>query len=98
MIYILIFIGVAFLILACYLWVKFVFILCNKLYIFAFKNKIKESKNPYIVEQKARMWNDRMYEEYEKWMRKKGDGIPIEKIVTRDEHEAIEKIKKYLND
>ena len=42
------------------------------------------------------MWNNKKYEEYEKWMRTKGEGIPIEKVITQDEHEAIEKIKKYL--
>jgi hypothetical protein len=96
--YLLTFIGIGFLVLACFLWAKFAFILSDKLYYFVFRNKIKENQNPYIAEQKARMWNTRMYEEYEKWMRKKGEGIPIEKIVTQDEYEAIEKIKKYLND
>lgn len=98
MIYVLLFIGIGFLVLACYLWVKFVFVLGDKLYYFVFKNKIKENENPYIAEQKARMWNNKKYEEYEKWMRKKGEGIPIEKVITQDEHEAIEKIKKYLDE
>jgi hypothetical protein len=98
MIYILMFIGIGFLVLACYLWAKLVFVLCDKLYCFVFRNKIKESQNPYIAEQKARMWNNKKYEEYEKWMRKKGEGIPIEKVITQDEYEAIKKIKKYLYD
>lgn len=70
--------------------------MCDKLYGFAFRNKINESKNPYITEQKSRMWNTKKYEEYERWMRIKGEGIPIQKIVTQDEFEAVEKIKKYL--
>lgn len=98
MIYLLIFIGIGFLVLACYLWVKFAFSLCDKLYSLVFRKRIKENKNPYIVEQKARMWNNKKYEEYEKWMRTKGEGIPIEKVITQDEHEAAEKIKKYLHD
>lgn len=98
MINILIFIGVLFLIIACYFWVKLVFLLVGKLNSFIFRNRIKEERNPYIREQKARMWNNQKYEEYEKWMRTKGDGIPLEKVITKEEHEAIEKIKKYLND
>lgn len=93
---VLLIIGVLFLLLACYLWMKFVFILVNKLYRFAFRKRIREKENPYIVEQKARMKNDRNFEEYQSWMRKKGDGFPLEKVVTSDEKQAIEKIKKYL--
>jgi hypothetical protein len=68
------------------------------LYAIVFRKKIMERRNPYIREQKARMWNDKKYQEYEKWMRTKGEGIPIEKVITKDEREAIEKIKKYLYD
>jgi hypothetical protein len=91
-------IGGLFLIAACYLWVKLVFVLIDKLHNYIFRNKIKENQNPYIAEQKARMQNDQNFEEYEKWMRTKGDGIPLEKVITKDEHDAIEKIKKYLYD
>lgn len=42
------------------------------------------------------MNNDRNFEEYQIWMRKKGDGFPLEKVITSDEKQAIEKIKKYL--
>ncbi|WP_194141098.1 hypothetical protein [Flavobacterium hungaricum] len=68
----------------------------NKIYRFAFIKKIRENANPYIQEQKARMKNDRDYEEYQTWMRKKGDGFPLEKIITSDEKQAIAKLKKYL--
>lgn len=71
-------------------------ILINKLYRFAFRKKVRENENPYIKVQKARMKNDRDYEEYQIWMKKKGDGFPLAKIVTSDERQAIEKIKKYL--
>jgi hypothetical protein len=88
--------GALFLIIACYLWVKFVLALCNILNNYFNRNKIKENANPYIIEQKARMWNDQQYEDYLKWMRTKGEGMTIEKIMTKDEFEANEKIKKYL--
>lgn len=91
-------IGVLFLIVACYFWVKLVFLLCNILNNYFNRNKIKENSNPYIIEQKARMYNDQQYEDYLKWMRKKGEGMIIEKVMTKDEFEANEKIKKYLND
>lgn len=89
-------IGSLFLIVACYLWVKLVFLLCNKLNNYFNRNKIKENSNPYIIEQKARMWNDQQYEDYLKWMRTKGEGMIIEKVLTQDEFEAEQKIKKYL--
>lgn len=89
-------IGALFLIVACYLWVKLIFLLCNMLNNFINRNKIKENSNPYIAEQKARMWNDQQYEDYLKWMRTKGEGMVIEKVLTKDEFEADEKIKKYL--
>lgn len=95
---ILLIIGGLILIAACYFWLKLVFAMCNKLHNYFNRNKIKEDFNPYIVEQKARMWNNQKYEEYEKWMRTKGDGIPIEKVIAKDEFDAIEKIKKYLYD
>lgn len=87
-----------FLIFACYMWVKLVFVLCNKLHNYINRNKLKEDDNPYIIEQKARMRNTKNYDEYLKWMRTKGDGMTIEKVIARDEYEAIQKIKKYLND
>lgn len=91
---ILLIIGGLILIAACYLWVKFVFILCNKLFFYFNRNKIKEQSNPYIVAQKIRMQNDADYADYEKWMRTKGDGFPIEKVLTRDEFEANRKFKR----
>jgi hypothetical protein len=90
--------GALFLIVACYLWVKFVFAMCNILNNYFNRNKIKEDNNPYISEQKDRMKNTENYEDYLKWMRTKGDGMIIEKVIARDEFEANEKIKKYLND
>ncbi|WP_310381835.1 hypothetical protein [Flavobacterium sp.] len=87
-------IGGLILIAACYLWVKFVIVMCNKLHNYLNRNKIKEDSNPYIIEQKARMWNDKNYDDYEKWMRTKGDGFPIEKVLTRDEFEANRKFKR----
>lgn len=95
---VLLIIGALFLLLACYLWIKLVFVLINKVYRFAFRKRIRESENPYIIEQKARMKNDRNFEEYQKWMRKKGDGLPLEKVISSEEKQAIEKIKKYLYD
>lgn len=40
------------------------------------------------------MQNDADYADYEKWMRTKGDGFPIEKVLTRDEFEANRKFKR----
>ncbi|MHC0442316.1 hypothetical protein [Flavobacterium sp. 3-210] len=93
---VLIVIGTLILLFACYLWMKLFFILVNKLYRFVFRKKIQEKENPYIIEQKARMKNDLNFEEYQKWMRKKGDGFPIQKVMTSDEKQQHEKIKKYL--
>jgi len=89
-------IGTLFLLLACYFWMKLIFILIDKTYRFLFRKRVREKENPYIIEQKARMKNDRNFEEYQKWMRKKGDGFPLEKTVSSAEKQAIEKLKKYL--
>lgn len=61
-----------------------------------FRNRIEENENPYIRAQKEIMKNDCFYDQYEKWMRKKGDGVPIEKITTVYDKQADKKIKKYL--
>lgn len=79
MVILLLIIGVAILIYASAMWVKFVW------YIFRPK---KKPLNPYIEAQKVMMDNDKKYEEYIDWMSKNGYGVPIEKIRYKEEKEA----------
>lgn len=72
-----------------YLWVKLVFA------VFGYFNK-KRNSNLYINTEKLKMKNDKDYKAYLKWMDKKGDGVPMEKLKTREEHIAENKISNLM--
>jgi hypothetical protein len=94
---ILILIGLLILVFACWMWIRLVTVIFNK--VFSKKPSFKnELDNPYIIEQKARMKNDADYAEYQKWHSKHGDGMLIEKVVTEDDRIASEKLRKYFAD
>ena len=88
MVILLLIIGVAILIYASVMWVKFVW--------FVFTPK-KKPTNPYIEAQKKIMDNDKNYDEYIEWMSKNGSGVPIDKIKHKEEVEAEKKYNKQLN-
>ena len=81
-------------IVACWLWYKAVFAFFGWLNRTINKNKIAEQNNPYIAAHKAKMLNDKNYEEYLDWMAKHGHGVPVPKAMTREDWEASEKIKR----
>lgn len=91
MVILLLIIGIAILIYASVMWVKFVW------FVFTPKKKIEKPTNPYIEAQKTIMDNDKNYEEYIEWMSKNGSGVPIEKIKHKEEVEAEKKLNKTLN-
>ena len=69
----------------CYLWVKVVFS------VFAYINTRRNS-NPYINAERVKMKNDKDYENYLKWMDKHGTGAPMQKLKSREEFIAEQKI------
>ena len=89
-----IFIIIAF--IACYWWYK----LCVSMYRFAYKiinrKSIKENSNPYILAQKKVDLNNKHYEEYLEWMSKNSEGVPIDKVMTKEEFNAEQKIKSLI--
>lgn len=84
-------IGIVVCFIACWLWVKFVFS------IFGLINKKRVPVlNPYIEAQKLIIENDKNYEDYLNWMDKKGSGVPLEKIMTKEDHKAQSQINKLI--
>lgn len=90
---ILILIGV----LACYLWWKLCMYAMNKTIAFINRKQIKENENPYILVQKRVDLNNKHYEEYLEWMQSQSSGVPIEKMMTKEEFIAEQKIKSAFN-
>jgi hypothetical protein len=81
-------IGIIVCIVACWLWVKFVFAI--------FRMIAKKKVNPYIEAQKNIEANNKNYEDYLLWMDKKGSGVPLEKIKTIEEEKAENQYKKLI--
>ena len=70
--------------------------LIKKFYFFINKKKRIENENEYIIKQKQIDENNRKYYEYLDWMQKNSEGIPLEKIKTKEEFEADLKIKSLM--
>lgn len=87
MVILLLVIGVAILLYASVMWVKFVW--------YIFKPK-KKPLNTYIEAHKTLMDNDRNYDEYIEWMSKNSYGVPIDKIKYKEEIEFEKQYKKSL--
>lgn len=85
-------IGIIVCIVACYLWVKFVFAIFRLIN----KKPIQKPINPYIEAQKTIMENDKNYEDYLKWMDEKGSGVPLNKLMTEEEYKAERQYKKLI--
>lgn len=58
-------------------------------------NKKLES-NPYIQQHQAKIKNDELYDEYMDWASKHGEGVPVPKLVTKEDAEADKKIKRLI--
>ncbi len=78
-------------IVACYLWWK----LCMFFYRLISPKKAVIS-NPYIEAHKAKIRNDKWYDEYIFWMEKNGHGVPIQQIKSPEDIEAEKKIKNLI--
>ena len=79
-----------------YSFIKFLVTLFKNI-IYSFdKNKRIESENEYVIKQKIIDENDKKYDEYLKWMQRKSNGIPMEKIKTKEEFEAEKKINDLI--
>lgn len=64
------------------------------------RKQIKENENPYILAQKKIDLNNKHYEEYLEWMEKNihnSLGVPLDKIMTKEEFIAEQKIKSAFN-
>ena len=63
-----------------------------------FYNRPKENyNNPYINYHKAKMTNDRNYEEYENWLKNKNVyGAPVEKVEAPEDIEASKKANRLI--
>ena len=96
MVYVLIVIGLIFMLVGCYLWVKFVYVILGKLSNVLFKNRKKEEPNPYIQAQKRIDLNNKLYEEYLLWMANNSSGVPLDKAMTKEEFEADKQINKLI--
>lgn len=64
----------------------------NKGIAFINRKAIKENSNPYILAQKKIDQNNRDYQNYINWMQKNSSGVPLEKIMTKEEFLAEQKI------
>jgi hypothetical protein len=69
----------------------------NKTIAFINRKQIKENENPYILVQKRVDLNNKHYEEYLEWMQSQSSGVPIEKMMTKEEFIAEQKIKSAFN-
>ncbi|MBA4154155.1 MAG: hypothetical protein C0512_07405 [Flavobacterium sp.] len=85
---ILLLIVVALTVTACFMWYKFCIYLGNNL---------ERRKNPYIKAQKTIDKNNRDYENYLKWMDKNSNGVPLNKMMTKEEYVAEQKIKSLIS-
>lgn len=72
----------------CKWWVKGVF--------WVFGNPLKRQRNLYINAHRVKIDNDRQYDEYLKWLNKKGEGVPIPKVMTKEDAEAEKQIKRLI--
>lgn len=62
------------------------------------KKKNPALKNPYISYQEMKNKNDEFYDEYLEYMKRKGSGVLVGKVVSKEDAEAMAKIKKELFD
>jgi len=70
-------------------WTKLINMIFNPLIKRSEKKQIQTDNidNPYIEAHLIRRRNDNDYEEYLKWLDDNGGGLPINKILTREEWE-----------
>ncbi|WP_257657660.1 hypothetical protein [Parapedobacter lycopersici] len=68
-------------------WVKLVNFLFNPVIkkLEAKKARLQKTDNPYIVQHRMRVHNDKMYDEYLEWMSKHYPGVPIDKFKFPEE-------------
>lgn len=90
-------IGLIFLAVGIFYWIKFVLYIFKILNDLIFKNTIEANTNNYIEAQKFIDINNANYEEYLFWMKKNSGGVPLNKIKTFEEIEVEKKINDILN-
>ncbi len=77
------------------LGVAFCIQMAARLFLYIFFPKPK-TRNPYIQMHQIKDKNDQNYDEYLKWLDKKGYGVPVPKIQTPEEKAVEDKFKKML--
>lgn len=81
-----------------YLWAKAFYLFFKAIFQLTFFSKRNhENSNPYIKTQLLINQNNKNYDEYLKWMGKNGGGVPIEKVMTKEEFEAEQKLKRLIS-
>lgn len=90
-------IGILFILAGLYLFVKAFVMIFKGIYRAIFWDKIKLKENPYINAQKLIDDNNREYEDYLKWMSENSSGVPLKKVMTKEEYEAEIRIKKLIS-
>lgn len=83
--------------LACYVWAKICYGLYKGFYNIINNKKIREENNPYIKAQKLIDKNNQDYQNYINWMQKNSNGVPLDKIMTKEEFTADQEIKKLIS-
>lgn len=57
----------------------------------------KKHINPYIAIHKNKWQNERDYEEYIKWLDKKGGDLPLKEVKMNDDLEVLKQVSKNIN-
>jgi len=60
------------------------------------KSQRQEQFNPYIKAHKKKWKMQKRYQEYLKWLDKKGGDVPFDEIKYKPEAEAFKEIEKHL--
>lgn len=76
-------------------WVKLVNFFFNPVIkkLEAKQARLRKTDNPYIVQHRMRMHNDKMYDEYIAWMNKHYPGVPIDKFKFPEEQAFEQEMK-----
>lgn len=90
---ILIVIGCIFLLVGLCFFAWLIMHLFRTMYRIRSKKERLEDKNPYIFTQKKIDQNNLDYQNYIAWMHRNGGDIPLQKMMTKEEHDILYKIK-----
>lgn len=73
----------------------FVFVYIIGMWVYKVFRYFFVSKNPYILHHKVVDHNEKNYDDYLKWLDKKGGGLPVDKIKTAEEKNFEKQYSKH---